>query len=359
LLKESLPEGACLLYTSWLTADGLGGGIAVGPRGGGKHQSVVTQNLLVAQQQAVSELQALEDLESFGHTEFESLPVVVHVEGTPTAGSESTSPNQNSRIMDGSFSPLLSLLPKEMCEGRFSVLLNKVILGGLTKAHLLPRMKTLWNPHMPAQPVHLLRKWTDQGDRLSKLISNSDEDGMGENFSSGHSDGGRSGTGFGTMSLAETSDYMSENSGFLAFMADLNVTTLHLETTSSYLQDLKSPSSSISNAKKYLFSNQSVSATSATPSKFPARLDIRVSTDNPGYIVLPMVLKDYGVHGNTSQYSLRIIYRDKHQDQERTLRTRIGHCVYSNSLRRKERNLCLRSESECYRCRKWHEIIEI
>lgn len=87
-------------------------------------------------------------------------------------------------------------------------------------------------------------------------------------------------------------------------MADRNVTSLHLETTSSYLQDLKSPSSSISNAKKYLFSNQSVSETSATPSKFPARLDIRVSTDNPCYIVLPIVLKDYRVYGNTSQYSL-------------------------------------------------------
>lgn len=213
MLKESLSEGACLLYTSWLTADGLGGGIAVGARD--KHRSVVTQNLLVAQQQAVSELQASEDLESFGHTEFESVPVVIHIEGPLTAASESTSPNQNSRIIDGSFSPLLSLAPKEMCEGRSSVLLDKVILGGLREAHLLPRMKTLWNPHMPAQPVHLLRKWTDQGDRLSKLISNGHEDGMEENFSAGHSDGEESGTGFGTMSLAETSDYMSVNSSLL------------------------------------------------------------------------------------------------------------------------------------------------
>jgi hypothetical protein len=127
---------------------------------------------------------------------------------------------------------------------------------------------------------------------------------MEENFSAGHSDGEESGTGFGTMSLAETSDYMSVNSSLLVFMADRNVTSLHLETTSSYLQDLKSPSSSISNAKKYLFSNQSVSATSAIPSKFPARLDIRVSTDSPCYIVLPIVHKDYRVYGNTSQYSL-------------------------------------------------------
>jgi hypothetical protein len=142
-----------------------------------KHQSVVTQNLLVAQQQAVGELQALEDLESFGHTEFESLPVVIHIEGLLTAGSES-------RIIDESFSPLLSLLPKEMCEGRSSILINKVILGGLTEAHVLPRTetKTLWNPLMPAQPVYLLRKWTDQGDRLSKLISSGDEDGMEEKF---------------------------------------------------------------------------------------------------------------------------------------------------------------------------------
>jgi protein STE50 len=69
----------------------------------------------------------------------------------------------------------------------------------------------------------------------------------------------------------------------------------------------------------FFFLNQSVSATSATPSKFPARLDIRASIDNPCHKILSIVLKDYGVYGNTSQYNLRIIYWDKHRDHEKAL----------------------------------------
>lgn len=140
-----------------------------------EHQKIVTQSLLVARQSAVNDLENLEDEAPPEDRRSETLTTTENTAGSHSPGlmpRKMNSSNRHSRIMGGNIL-YSSSVSEDTYNKRSSFVLNEVMLGNLpTEMRRLTLENGLLPSHVRAQPVHLLQKWIEQGNRLSKFVAN-------------------------------------------------------------------------------------------------------------------------------------------------------------------------------------------
>jgi hypothetical protein len=285
----------------------------------------VTQSLLVARQCAVNELEKLEDSMPLEHpgSEFPpSVDTMAEPQSLSPRSKEIRSPNRQSRIMDGVFLPSPPM-PVDICDRRSSVLLNEVMPGDPAEMRRLTWEDTLSSSHIRAQPVHLLRKWTEQGSRLSKLVADDDQATPQEHYVGSDTGEENSITRFGTISNAEMSDNIPANlsfnvpSGFSVRPKRRQPPYSHSrskpETSTAggsddTVQDPNSPFTGICEAEQDPLASQNSASVEIFKSFY-------VSLNDPCYKVLPAALKQYNINAPWEHYALYIVCGD----QERLL----------------------------------------
>jgi Ras association (RalGDS/AF-6) domain len=304
-----------------LAANGVFSTVTIETQKEDEHQKVVTQSLLVARQCAVNELESMEDSQPLEHPGSEFPPPVENMAEPQSLSPRSRgmrSPNRHSRIMDGALLPLLAI-PGDICDRRSSVLLNEVMPGNPEEMRRLTWEDALSSSYIRAQPVHMLRKWTEQGSRLSKLVADDDQATPQELHVGTHTGEEISSTMSGTISNVEMSDNIPAN---LSFDVPSGLSVRHKPRQLPYshrrsksepstagdsrdpLQDLNSPSTGICNAKQDPVTGQNAASVETFKS-------FRVSMEDPCYKVLPAALKKYNINAPWEHYSLYIVYDDQ------------------------------------------------
>jgi Ras association (RalGDS/AF-6) domain len=299
-----------------LAANGVFSNVTIETQVEDEHQRVVTQSLLVARQCAVNELEDLEDSEPLGHSGPELSQSVENMAGFRSAVSASRgmrSPNRHSRIMDGALLPSPSVLGDTQ-ERRSSVILNEVMPGNPTEMRRLTWEDALSSPYIRAQPVHLLRKWTEQGSRLSKLVANDDEDILQDHNSDHSLQENDSETRLGIIpEFTVASGHYGPPQDRPPFRSHSRSKSDPSTTrgTRHTLQDQNSPFTTISNAEQDPIVSPDLSAIQSVGPKVEIFKSFRVSMDDPCYKVLPAALKEYNINTDWRQYDFYIVYGDQ------------------------------------------------
>lgn len=195
----------------------------------------------------------------------------------------------------------------------------------------------LTSPFAVSQPINLLRKWTDEGDRLSKLVEtpqvNRDEEEEGSHEiihnsrvwcerceTDAHStqkcaaNWNAFGVSLdeaerlymprkGTSTAEEIGDEKSENS---------TLPGAAMSNSFRSSQDLThNVSSTISSKDQNSTQNSPLADGSSDSSPALIGISFRVSMDDPCYKVLPAALKKYKINADWRQYALYLVYDDK------------------------------------------------
>jgi hypothetical protein len=308
-----------LFHPPRLAANGALSTVTIETQKEDEHQKVVTQSLLVARQCAVNELENLEDAKPPEHPGSESPPSVENMaepQGLSPRLREMRSPNRHSRMMGGVLFPPLPM-PGDTYDRRSSVLLNEVMPGDPAEMRRLTWEDALSSSYIRAQPVHLLRKWTEQGSRLSKLVADDDQATPQEHYIDPYTSGEHPTTRLGTISNVEMSDNIPANLSVnvppglsdrpkqhqLPYSQTLSEPSTAGGSRDPY-QDLYSPFTEIRDAEQDRVASGSVASVEIFDS-------LRVSMEDPCYKVLPAALKKYNIKAPWEHYALYIVYGDQ------------------------------------------------
>jgi hypothetical protein len=300
-------------------------------------QRTVTQSLIIAEQCSVDELEKLED-EEFLQRGAEQISNVEAASLSPVSRGGSTA-NRQSRIVDGE---LLSALAdaENTSQQRNSILFNSVMFDDMSPTSRRQTwQEDLTSPFAVSQPINLLRKWTDEGDRLSKLVEtpqvNRDEEEEESHEiihnsrvwcerceTDAHStqkctaNWNAFGVSLdeaerlymprkGTSTAEEIGDGKSENSTLPgaamsnSFRPSSQELTHNVSSTISSKDQNSTQNSPPADGSSY--SSPSVETFKS----------FRVSIDDPCYKVLPAALKKYNINADWRQYALYLVYDDK------------------------------------------------
>jgi hypothetical protein len=208
---------------------------------------------------------------------------------------------------------------------RSSVLLNEVMPGDPTEIRRLTWEDALSSSYIRAQPVHFLRKWTEEGSRLSKLVYNQDNQAAPQEQNIDHYTGEENPIiGLETISNIEMSDNISANSNFNVPYG-LPVRHKQRQHLYSHRRSISEPSLAKGSYDPLQDQNSHLAVIGdaeqspvASPSLASVEIfkPFRVSMDDPCYKVPPAALKKYNINASWWHYALYIVYGD----QERCLR---------------------------------------
>ena len=281
----------------------------------------MTQSLLVARQCAVNELENLEDSTPLEHLRSEfppSVEIMAEPQSLSPRSGEMRSPNRKSTIMDGVLLPSLPM-PGETCDRRSSVLLNEVMPGHSAEMRRLTWEDALSSSYIRAQPVHLLREWTEQGSRLSKLVADDDQATPQEQYIDPYTGEEHPITKSETISNVDMSDNIPTNLNFNVpsrlYVRPKRRLFLYSHSRSKSepstdggsrdpLQDLNSPFTGICDAKQ----DPVTSGNAASVENFKS---FRVSMEDTCYKILPAALRKYNINTPWEHYALYIVYGDQ------------------------------------------------